>query len=277
MVGRGGDRAARGAPGRAADLRAAHRASFEAVRLGGGGRLSDAPFDAVVMRRDGTRLTVELTLTSVELGGAMTFCAFARDVTRRRRVEERLRAASGYRQLVDSTRDWVWTADAEGVMTYANPASHLLLGVPPEELVGRHMSEAVVDATEVRAAIAGLDEWAGVPGQVRHRDGSVRDVEFLGERVRDKAGQVVSLRGIVRDVTDRRRDERRLAAQHAPPPTRWPRPGAPSRRPGASPRCWPPRSAGRWRPSGSSVPTPRGWTSPPPTAAARRTAGRRCR
>ena len=33
--------------------------------------------------------------------------------------------------------------------------------------------------------------------------------------MRDKAGQVVSLRGIVRDMTDRRRDERRLAAQHA--------------------------------------------------------------
>ena len=58
------------------------------------------PLDAVVMRRDGARLTVELTLTSVELGGAMTFCAFARDVTRRRRVEERLRASEmRYRQL----------------------------------------------------------------------------------------------------------------------------------------------------------------------------------
>ena len=48
-----------------------------------------------------------------------------------RKSEERLRA------LVETTSDWVWEVDANGVYTYASPKVRDLLGYEPEEVIGR--------------------------------------------------------------------------------------------------------------------------------------------
>src|SRR5215470_18474197 len=47
--------------------------------------------------------------------------------------------AATYRPLVEEAGDWVWETDAEGVITFSNPAGAALLGV--DDLVGKHAGE----------------------------------------------------------------------------------------------------------------------------------------
>ena len=37
---------------------------------------------------------------------------------------------------MESSRDWVWKTDAQGVYTYCSPSPDLLLGYAPVEIVG---------------------------------------------------------------------------------------------------------------------------------------------
>ena len=39
-----------------------------------------------------------------------------------------------YRYLIESTSEWIWTADLEGVITYSNPAVEKILGYRPDKL-----------------------------------------------------------------------------------------------------------------------------------------------
>ena len=48
-----------------------------------------------------------------------------------------------HRQLVESAADLVYRVDAEGRLTYANPAVARLVGVPLEELMGKPFADLV--------------------------------------------------------------------------------------------------------------------------------------
>jgi len=56
----------------------------------------------------------------------------------RKRAEEALRESKErFRALTESTSDWVWEVDVDGVYTYASPKVKDLLGYEPEEVIGK--------------------------------------------------------------------------------------------------------------------------------------------
>ena len=61
-----------------------------------------------------------------------------RDISERARLERELRASEErYRYLVASSPDLVWLTDAEGTLTFLSDATRTMLGVEPDELIGR--------------------------------------------------------------------------------------------------------------------------------------------
>ncbi|MBC8463494.1 MAG: PAS domain S-box protein, partial [Deltaproteobacteria bacterium] len=53
-------------------------------------------------------------------------------------VEEDLEASrEHFRDLVESTSDWIWEMDAAGRYTYASPHVEAVLGYTPDEIFGR--------------------------------------------------------------------------------------------------------------------------------------------
>ena len=67
----------------------------------------------------------------------------------RRRAEMRERAylhsESRYRRLVEAAGEGIWAIDRDGQTTYANPRMGEILGVPPDRLVGRPVTDFLVD------------------------------------------------------------------------------------------------------------------------------------
>jgi PAS domain S-box-containing protein len=98
----------------------------------------------------------------------------------RQRAEDRERAFRRsevrYRQLVETAGEGIWTFDASGLTTYANPRLGEMLGVPPEELLGRRLEDFLAEPDEQHQTWLTLA--SGVPEghevRLRGKDDEVR-------------------------------------------------------------------------------------------------------
>ena len=137
------------------------------------------------------------------------------DVTDHRRAEQALRASEAkYRSLAENTSDIVYSMDAEGRLTYVSPQT-ARYGRAPEECVGRPIADFVLPEDRPRVladfekAIANGKEF---PTELRllDSDGQAHWFEERGNVLRDEAGNVTGITGILRDITDRKHleDER---------------------------------------------------------------------
>ena len=127
----------------------------------------------------------------------------------------RIASERQYQALFDRNPDAIVVADREGRSIDVNPAACLLLGLPREQVLGRHLFADLVEATDEVALDArwqGFLESGTVGGDLRVRrpDGTFRFVEYIA------TGEIVpgAHVGILRDVTDRR-STLQLATQRA--------------------------------------------------------------
>jgi len=143
------------------------------------------------------------------------------DIVERKRAEEALRESEGMvHALVETSRDWIWTLDVNGVHTYSNPAAEGILGRPPEEIVGKSCFDLMYPEDRKKIETM-LPEWIerknGWQNQVirwRHRDGSWRWLESNAVPILDDEGTLAGFRGVDRDITERKQAEEREKLQH---------------------------------------------------------------
>lgn len=133
-------------------------------------------------------------------------------------AESQLRKSENrFRDLVESSPDWIWEVDKAGVYTYASPRCMELYGYAPEEMVGRHRTEfldpahAVEDEAEFARFAAERRSFHGVEHVHMGRDGRSLILEASGQPVIDAEGRLQGYRGIDRDVTVSRETMRALA------------------------------------------------------------------
>ncbi|MBA4116040.1 MAG: PAS domain S-box protein, partial [Rubrobacter sp.] len=140
----------------------------------------------------------------------------ARDVTERKRAEERLREAEErFRSLVQNASDVILIMEAGRTVRYVSPAIEQVLGYKPEDVVGKDNFTPVYpdDLAKARNLIADAVNNPGSTSvaelRLRHADGSWRHVESRCTSLLDDP----AVGGIVinsRDVTERKRFEEAL-------------------------------------------------------------------
>ncbi|MBZ5542911.1 MAG: PAS domain S-box protein [Acidobacteriia bacterium] len=124
--------------------------------------------------------------------------------------EERLRS------LIESTRDWVWEVDANGVYAYSSPKVEELLGYEPEEVIGKvpydfmPADEAKRVRAEFGAIAAAQRAFHRFENTNLHKDGRQVVLETSGMPIFDADGNLRGYRGIDRDITERKRAEEAL-------------------------------------------------------------------
>jgi len=142
--------------------------------------------------------------------------ALVNEVAERKRAQEEIRASEEkYRGLVEDMKDVVYAVDREGNITYASPAVGALLGISPEELIGRHFSAFILPEdlsrlTDVFSAslVSEQQLFAGVH-RVVTKLGEIRWVHSRG-RLTLHDGQVTGMRGMTSDITNQRRLEQEI-------------------------------------------------------------------
>ena len=176
----------------------------------------------VCARRLGHAVEMALRLAPVVRDGAVAAIAVSgRDVTHERRADlARERSERLLGGIVHSVPDAIITVDEAQVIRMANPGAEAAFGYGVDEMVGQPLSmllpEAVRErhATHVREFGAGSDRArfmnSRLPVTGRRRDGSAFPAEITISRMR--IGDEVLYTSVVRDISERSRTQRELAA-----------------------------------------------------------------
>jgi two-component system C4-dicarboxylate transport sensor histidine kinase DctB len=140
-----------------------------------------------------------------------------RRIAGRKLSEEALRESEEkFRALTESTSDWIWEINRNGVYTYSSPKITEILGYEPAEVLGRTpfdlmpAEEAARLRPQVGSIIAARGLFHRLENAARHKDGRLIVLETSGVPIFDKNGQWQGYRGIDRDITGRKEAEVRL-------------------------------------------------------------------
>lgn len=177
-----------------------------------------------ILRFDGTRgrlvgSSAPLRDDEGRITGAVSIFV---DVTELRRSEEaRHEHEHRYRQLLDSVQDMVFCKNLDLRVVYANRATCSYYGMTEDELRGR--SDVAFNDPDfieryVRDDLRVIE--TGEPVEVTEEpnlspSGEVQYFHTIKSPVRDGAGRIVEIVGVSRNITERRRADRRLRAHHA--------------------------------------------------------------
>ncbi|MBX7255377.1 MAG: PAS domain S-box protein [Candidatus Hydrogenedentes bacterium] len=153
----------------------------------------------------------------VEDGYVVRAWGVQRDITDRIRNAEALRERDEMiRSLVETSRDWIWTVDVNGVHTFSNPAVESILGYKPEEIVGRsgtdltHEEDRAIFEDQFPRWVAERRGWRNIMVRWKHKEGAWRFLESTAVPIVDSDGNLTGFRGVDRDVTDRRQLQEQL-------------------------------------------------------------------
>lgn len=163
--------------------------------------------------KDGSYVWLEWTITPLEDGAGAY--GIGRDITMYKQYERLLRESEQlYRALFEYSPDGVFTLDYEGHVITMNPACTKISGFESHALVGQSLDGLLLPEHKA-AAVAMLHtvmkgEAQNFETAIRHRDGRmlflhVTMVPLVLE------GTVVGVYGVVRDITERKNAEERLA------------------------------------------------------------------
>jgi len=183
-----------------------------------------ARFDWMHCRIDGSVFPAEVLLSRCELGGRVVLQASVRDNTQLAQTQEALRESEArMRAITDSAQDAILMMDAEGRVSYWNPAAETMFGYTADEAMGRNVHELLAPTRLLEAYHAAYPEFqrSGQGAAVgktlelpaRRKDGAEITValSLAAVRIRDAWHAV----GILRDVTEAKRAEEALRRSRA--------------------------------------------------------------
>ncbi len=120
-----------------------------------------------------------------------------------------------FRLLVEHVSDWIWEVDENGIYTYASPQIKDILGYSPEEVIGKtpfHLMEPLEGkriAPIFEYHVANKLPIKSLENINLHRDGHEVILETSGSPIINADGKCIGYRGIDRDITLRKQQERR--------------------------------------------------------------------
>ncbi|MFN0085610.1 MAG: PAS domain S-box protein [Blastocatellia bacterium] len=156
--------------------------------------------------------TAARVVRNPENGESVEIVAVARDITERKRDEERLRDQA---ELLNAARDAIFVLDLEGIVLFMNQAAERIYGCRAEEMIGTRVLDWVdaAAAKQWEEKVAGYrttllehGEWMGEMENYL-RDGRTIIVESRSTLMRDAKGQPKSVLVINTDITERKRLE----------------------------------------------------------------------
>lgn len=172
-------------------------------------------------RKDGVVFPVEVSAKHLWFGDHEFHVAFVRDITERKKAEEAI-AAERERLSVTlrSIGDGVITTDVDEKIVLMNNVAEVLTGWTQEEAIGRPLHQIfhiINEKTRARCEnpVEKVLQTGVVVGLANHtvlisKDGTERIIADTGAPIRDKAGHVLGVVLVFRDITQKQKMEEDL-------------------------------------------------------------------
>ncbi|HEY6035540.1 MAG TPA: PAS domain S-box protein, partial [Kofleriaceae bacterium] len=171
-------------------------------------------FETTYRRKDGSTFPVEVRVR-VFWDGERRLVALARDITDRKRAEQKLRdSEERFRRMIENASDLISVVNRDGVFRFQSPGVMRMLGYKPEDMLGKVCLDFIHpgDVAKKREA---LDQALAHPGtpitveqRVRRADGAWRVLQTIAQSLPDEGEGYIVLNS--RDLTESRQLEEQL-------------------------------------------------------------------
>ena len=163
--------------------------------------------------KDGWEILLEVSMSTVLLGGRWHAVAILRDITQRKAMEQEWREQLHFFQtVIETIPNPIYYKDAEGKYLGCNQVFADYMGLTKEEVAGKTLGDLVprdLSAAhhEVDVEVLQNKHSRTYEAEVIHADGSLRTVIESKAPFFDIEGRVLGIVGTMLDITDRRRSE----------------------------------------------------------------------
>jgi PAS domain S-box-containing protein len=184
-------------------------------------------YETVRLRKDGKLIDVSLTVSPIldSEGTLIGISSIARDITERRRSEEKVRAAAKsiddrtalLASIVDYSDDAIIAKTPDGVISSWNRGAELIYGYSSGEIIGKPVSTLThpdrPDEMDVILARIRQGERVEHYETMRVRkDGKTISVSLTVSPIYDSNNVLIGVSSIARDITERKRADESLRA-----------------------------------------------------------------
>ncbi len=170
----------------------------------------------VGVRANGEEFPCEVSLSTIETSRGITNLAIVRDITERKQAQDLLQQSEKrYRSLVNQIPAVVYTDDPSGRIQFVGPQIETLLGFKPQEWIagGVDLWSGQIHTEDRERVVAKYRRLlrSGEPFEIEYRlhakDGRLVWVQDKANVIRNEAGSLISVQGIIYDITERKQTE----------------------------------------------------------------------
>ncbi|HEX7904650.1 MAG TPA: PAS domain S-box protein, partial [Chitinophagaceae bacterium] len=196
--------------------RAMHEAGMKKYRDLGEGPILNKLVEITALNNKGIEFPVELSIVPVKQGNTEFFCAFVRDITARKQVEQKLiQSNERFELIARATHDAIWEWNLETAELWANEVHQQLYGLTkadPVPSVDEWMRrihpedrDKIVSAQEM-ALLSDQNYWES-EYRFQNRDGNYVILFDRAYIIRNEEGKPIHLTGSMIDISERKRTE----------------------------------------------------------------------
>ncbi len=170
-------------------------------------------------RKDGTVMTVETTVRSIDFEGTAALLSMARDVTARKAAERHLEQMEGqYRGLLEAAPDAMVVVDQSGAIVLVNVQAETQFGYRRDELLGQPVTNIipegfaerlVTDATRSETDALAQEIGTGIELLGRREDGAEFPIEIMLSPLESADGTLL-VTAAIRNISVRKAAEKHL-------------------------------------------------------------------
>ncbi|MBN1244416.1 PAS domain S-box protein [Candidatus Bathyarchaeota archaeon] len=159
-----------------------------------------------IVTKNGEIIDAVIKGSLVEVNGKKMLQGIFRDVTERKKVEEKIRFQA---RLLNAIGQAVTAADIDGKIIYWNHAAEQLYGWTEAEVLGRNIMKNLLqdifqqDAQGVLSHLSGNKSWTG-EAILKRRDGTALSVIVTTSPITNDEGEIIGILGVSTDITEQK-------------------------------------------------------------------------
>lgn len=203
-------------PGRmvVANVRVKHKdGSYRYIECSGNNRLEDPAVRAIVINFNDISSRHQAEEAALQARERLMLANTELEQRVNERTQELSRSEEQYRAMFESLQDIYYRTDQEGVIVLISPSVEANWGYRPEEVMGRKAVEFYYDASEREAMLKQLFDNGSVSDyelRMKNKAGEAIYASLNAHVVRDWAGNMRGVEGVMRDIGHRKQAEEEL-------------------------------------------------------------------
>ncbi|WP_448874972.1 cache domain-containing protein [Desulfobulbus propionicus] len=178
--------------------------------IGTGVYIDDVQAEIAIIRKRLSAISTAILFVAVLLALYSIHQSIKADREREHLLKSLKKSTERFRNLVETTSDWVWETDKIGRITYSSPQVTELLGYPVEEITGNFLlhlaspNQKTILGPLFKGILAAKNPFKGFEMTCFGKNGQIVVFENNGVPVFDDQGELTGYRGVARDMTERK-------------------------------------------------------------------------